>query len=117
MAAKLIGEPSKPTLSVKVSIPESSLTSVFVAFLYYGQLTFLNNMNKWVPHVGITPPEYQFLIKTPVELEIPIIKDTDLTPYKGGQLIVGYGKGLTTDVRWNSLVTNSTYQIVFEIGK
>lgn len=117
LAAKLIGEPSKSTLSVKVSIPESSLTSVFVAFLYYGQLTFLNNTNTWVPYVGITPPEYQFLIKTPVELEIPIVKDTDLTPYKGGQLIVGYGKGLTTDVRWNSLLTNATYQIVYELGK
>lgn len=117
LAAKLIGEPSKPTLSVKVSIPESSLTSVFVAFLFYGQLTFLNNMNNWVPHIGNTPPEYQFLDKTPVELEIPIIKDTDLTPYKGGQLIVGYGKGLTPGGRWMSLVNNLTYQIVYEVGK
>lgn len=117
LAAKTTGELSKLTLSVKVNVPESIMTSVFVAFVLNGQVLLLNSSDIWIPYTVSNTPEYQFLIKTPTDLEIPIIKDIDLTPYKGGQLYVGYGKGLLPNDRWNNMIKNNSFQMVYEVGK
>lgn len=118
MSAKATGEISNLTLMVKVKIPVTKPSSVFVAFVFSGNVFFLDGKGNWTQYSPISGGvEYQFIKDTPIEIEIPIVKNSDVSSIKGGQVVVGFSStGLTVQERFNNLISNTSYNVVYTVG-
>lgn len=118
MVAKTSGEMSNLTLTIKVKIPLSKPASVFVAFLFNGSVWFLDSKGAWTLFKDSSSAvEFQFINDTPAEIDIPIVKNLDVSSIKGGLVVVGFAsKGLTVKERLDSLLNNASYNVIYTVG-
>lgn len=91
--------------------------AVYVAAIINGSVLFLDSTGSWTAlAAGKSPPAY-FVGDLTSSIDLSILPTaTDLTRYKGAQILVGYGKGIAPlSDPFNNMLTNATYDVIYTV--
>lgn len=87
--------------------------AIYVAFVYQGQVYFMDSNQTWTTYGGTSPTPY-FSGTLPATRTIDVLKAaTDLSSLKGGQLYLGYGFGPGNP--FDEMLNAGRYSIVYTV--